>query len=380
MSNLFRFKLAWIFSKSAFWISIIIIFFGSKGITPADVFFLLSVYNIFMVILEYPTGVIGDYFSHKVSISLGYLLSSLATFVSLFQLPMYGYYIALFISALGIALVSGSDEALLYKLSKDFKKDFSSMTIISMVIGLITIMAGGFLGSININLPVFLDALFYFISFLLMLSVLDISKSTNKKDISSNNIFAFALSGVRYLISTKKLILLFGLNIPLSVLLLSLKWIYNPIFELYDLPEAYWGIAISIFSLITILGAIVYKKIKHFNILIGNLLFIVTLATLSFISSVYLSLFMFAIMVFILKVLDMHYVVEVNSYIKDNMRASLVSLKSLIIRLSSSLYLLFIGYVLGNFSVSYLFVFTALIIVSVWILFLLVFSNKKLFR
>lgn len=375
MSNLFRFKLAWIFSKSAFWLSIIIIFFGSKGITPADVFFLLSVYNIFMVILEYPTGVIGDYFSHKVSISLGYLLSSLATFVSLFQLPMYGYYIALFISALGIALISGSDEALLYKLSKDFKKDFSNITIISMVVSLLTIMVGGFLGSININLPVFLDALFYFISFLLMLSVLDISKSTNKKDTSSNNIFAFALSGIRYLISTKKLILLFGLNIPLSVLLLSLKWIYNPIFELYSLPQAYWGIAIGISSLITILGAIVYKKIKHFNVLTISFFFLGVLTILSFVSSVYISLILFAFMVFILKILDMHYVVEVNSYIKDNMRASLVSLKSLIIRLSSSLYLLFIGYILGDFSVSYLFVFTALIIVSIWMLFLVLFKK-----
>lgn len=376
MSNLNRFKLAWIFSKSAFWIPIIIIFFGSKGIAPDQVFFLLSLYNIFMVVLEYPTGVIGDYFSHKISISLGYLLAGLATFVSIFQLPMYGYYIALFISALGITLVSGSDEALLYKVSKDFKKDFSSLTSISLIVGLITIVAGGFLGSISLNLPVFLDALFYFMSFLIMLTVLDTVKHSSKKSSSSDNIFAFALSGVKYLLSNKKLILLFALNIPLSVLLVSLKWIYNPIFEAYQIPQFYWGLAIGVFSLITIIGTVAYKKIKYFKILSLSLLFITLLVSLSFISNMYVSLFLFSCMIFVLKILDMHYVVEVNYHIKDNMRASLVSLKSLIIRLLLSLYLAFISGVLSNFGINYLFVFTGIIIVSIWLLFLIMYKQR----
>jgi len=376
VSNLNRFKLAWIFSKSAFWIPIIIIFFGSKGIAPDQVFFLLSLYNIFMVVLEYPTGVIGDYFSHKISISLGYLLAGLATFVSIFQLPMYGYYIALFISALGITLVSGSDEALLYKVSKDFKKDFSSLTSISLIVGLITIVAGGFLGSISLNLPVFLDALFYFMSFLIMLTVLDTVKHSSKKSSSSDNIFAFALSGVKYLLSNKKLILLFALNIPLSVLLVSLKWIYNPIFEAYQIPQFYWGLAIGVFSLITIIGTVAYKKIKYFKILSLSLLFITLLVSLSFISNMYVSLFLFSCMIFVLKILDMHYVVEVNYHIKDNMRASLVSLKSLIIRLLLSLYLAFISGVLSNFGINYLFVFTGIIIVSIWLLFLIMYKQR----
>lgn len=376
MSNINRFKLAWILSKSAFWISLIIPFFNSKGFQADQVFLLLAVYSFFIVILEYPTGVIGDYFSHKLSVSLGFLISGIGLFLPLFMLPTIVYYFALFLLALGISLISGSDEALLYKLSSNFKKDLVNITSITMVFGLITIILGGFLGSININFPIVLDASLYFISFLLMFTVKEPNRGI-QKDIHTN-IFAFAASGINYLISNKKLVGLFGINIPLSVFLLSMKWIYNPMFELYNLPQYYWGIGIGAFSLISILGSLVYKRSKNINIPVLASLFLVSLLFIAPVNYISISVISFSMMHFLLKFIDMYFVVEINKKLNDTMRASLVSLKSLLIRLLSAGYMLFISFVLAKFGINYLFIFTGVLIVIFWIIFApFVYTNKK---
>jgi MFS family permease len=376
MSNINRFKLAWLISKSAFWIPLIIPFFNSKGFQADQVFLLLAVYSFFIVILEYPTGVIGDYFSHKLSISLGFLISGIALFLSVFTLPTIVYYFLLFLLALGISLISGSDEALLYKLSKDFKKDWASLNSVVMVYALITIVLGGFLGSINLNIPVLLDASLYLISFLLMFTVIEPNKGVQKN--IHTNIFAFAIGGLKYLLSNKKLIGLFGINIPLSVFLLSMKWIYNPMFEGYKLPQYYWGIGIGIFSLITIVSSLIYRKSKKINVPILGCLFLASLLFIAPSNYLYISVLSFGLMHFLLKFLDMYFVVEVNKQLNDTMRASLVSLKSLLIRLLSAGYMLFISFVLAKFSINYLFIFTGLIIILFWVVFApFVYINKR---
>lgn len=376
MSNINRFKLAWLLSKSAFWIPLIIPFFNSKGFEADQVFLLLAVYSFFIVILEYPTGVIGDYFSHKLSVSLGFLISGIGLFLPLFTLPTIVYYFALFLLALGISLISGSDEALLYKLSSNFKKDLVNITSVTMVFGLLTIILGGFLGNINLNLPVLINASLYFISFLLMFTVKEPSKGV-QKDIHTN-IFAFAASGIHYLLSNKKLIGLFGINIPLSVFLLSMRWIYNPMFEVYKLPQYYWGIGISVFSLITILGSLVYKRSKNIHVPIMACLFLASLLFIAPVNYIYISIISFSLMHFLLKFLDMYFVVEINKKLNDTMRASLVSLKSLFIRLLSAGYMLFISFVLAKFSINYLFIFTGVLIVIFWIIFApFVYTNKR---
>jgi len=204
MNSLSRLKLAWILSSSAFWISVVIPFFNSKSIQSDQVFGIISVYYLFIVLLEYPTGVIGDYFSHKLSVSLGFIISCIALSITVFELPMILYYFALFLLALGASLVSGSNEALLYKLSDDFKRDLVNINSVVQIFVLISVTAGGFLGSININIPVILDALGYFMAFLLMLGIKETSGYVSKS--IDDNIFSFALGGLKSLISNKKLV------------------------------------------------------------------------------------------------------------------------------------------------------------------------------
>ena len=74
-----------------------------------------------IVVLEYPTGVSGDQYSHKFSVLSGLLSTALGFFL----LSMDGSYLFFLFSssfvALGLSLIYGSDTALLHSVSMDFK-------------------------------------------------------------------------------------------------------------------------------------------------------------------------------------------------------------------------------------------------------------------
>ena len=63
---------------------VIFLFFTENGLSMTQILFLQSIYAIFTVILEIPTGTIGDYFGRKLSVSLG-------TFIFAFGIGIYSF-------------------------------------------------------------------------------------------------------------------------------------------------------------------------------------------------------------------------------------------------------------------------------------------------
>ncbi|NTW46507.1 MAG: hypothetical protein HGB18_05740, partial [Candidatus Moranbacteria bacterium] len=60
--------------SSRFWIPTFVLYLNSRGIETSQVLSLLGAYYVATIALEYPTGVVGDVFSHRMSIILGYVL------------------------------------------------------------------------------------------------------------------------------------------------------------------------------------------------------------------------------------------------------------------------------------------------------------------
>ncbi len=363
MTDLNRFKLASIVTGSPFWVSTIIIYFNSKGINLPEVFKLISFYQISIVLLEYPTGVIGDYFSHKTSITIGYLIAALSLLISTIQMPIVFYYIFIFILAIGVTLVSGSNTALLHKLSTDFKKDSSSLKSISLIWSLIAISLGGVVGNYNINYPTYLSGTAFFIGFLIMLTI----KYSEEKS-KEGNIFSKAKEGIVTIKNNPILLSVLTVNAIISGIFLSAKWFYNPFFQQAQLNIYYWGFLISAATLSTILGVYTYKKTKGNRLLVNFLFLILLLFVTSLGMFGYTNLALVALFAahavgggYIQTLLE----VDINNHINDSTRASVLSFGSLLIGLFSSIYIYFIGIVLKHFNISYLFIFTGILLLLV---------------
>ncbi len=369
MSNLLRFKFAKFFFSNAFWLAVTVLYLESRGLPLNQVYILVSIFSIGIVVLEYPTGVIGDYISHKVSIIIGYFMFSLATLLLGAALidSFYYYLVCILLAACATTLVSGSDDALLYNISKDFKKDFSNIQAISMVWMGVTISLGAYLSKYNLALPAFLSAISYFIAGCFALTIRKREKKKSKKSVKNNlarkgNIFSKALEGLSLVKRnyTVRILIIYG-GILVGYLY-SLKWLSNPLFEDLNLDRGWWGILMAVIMGLTALGSKVYGSIKKihpefilFFILLGSIL----LGFTNYLIVSYLGIFI----LFFFKGVAMTQIdVILNESITNSVRASIVSLKNLFLRIVSALYILLAGFILGKGNFLVLMIVTLVII------------------
>ncbi len=149
MTKLTKIKTAKILSSGIFWISIVISYLKFKSIPTDQAYFLISLYSISVVILEYPTGVIGDTISHALSYKLGLLIISLSYLGLSLPGTFTSYAILMITAALGVSLISGSDDALLFSNSKSFEKDYSQVKTYSIILSVIAISFGAWIYNYN---------------------------------------------------------------------------------------------------------------------------------------------------------------------------------------------------------------------------------------
>lgn len=127
----------------------------------------------FALVLEIPTGAIGDLLGKKKTLIFSTLASTIGVFTITFAHSMSGIFIGWIVSQLGYALFSGNGEALLYDTMKElgkedkFDKTISKVDAISMYTFAITALIGGFLYKVNIYLPHILWGVGYLLAFFL---------------------------------------------------------------------------------------------------------------------------------------------------------------------------------------------------------------------
>lgn len=336
--NLVKAKVARILTSGVFWMPIIVAYFGYRNITLENSYFLVSFYSICIVALEYPTGVIGDYFSHHLSLKVGYFLISAAFMLLGFQATTLYYGIILFIAALGVSLVSGSDDAVLISVSEDFDNDFREIKTIATVFSIIAIALGGIFYKIYPSLPFFASSASFFFSFTLVMLLKIDNGSTEVR----GNVFDKAFESLRFIQSKEDLRFLLIYTSVVSAFFVSSKWFYNPLFASAGIDEAFYGLSVAVLTLLNAFGTKISKKFR-FRYWQSSTIFLAMLALTGFLTgSIFLILPLMVL--FVLRgVLETQLMIKINKRLNSNIRASVVSFKNLIMRLVSALYLALAG-------------------------------------
>lgn len=81
--------------------------------------------------MEIPTGVIADRFGRKTSIILGSIVLSIAALIYGSIPNFYNFLLGEFLFAIGVALISGADKAILYDSLKENNQEHLSVKIFS---------------------------------------------------------------------------------------------------------------------------------------------------------------------------------------------------------------------------------------------------------
>lgn len=375
MTNLQKIKLAQIIGSAQFWTVTFVLYMTTQGLSIEQTYLLLSIFSILVVVLEYPTGVIGDHFSHRLSITLGYFAFAIVFFLLSFPGSFAYYLTALIFGALGTSLISGSDTALLHSISKDFKKDSSDVRMYSIIVAAISLFLGGYLASIDLRLPIYCSIITSFIPGLLILSM----KKIPRTDDFDGNIFKRSLEGLRHVRDNTILFHLMILSSIFGAFFLSFKWFYNPLFMELHIPVSSWGLIVGFATILIALGTYIYKRLSHAeNITTPIGIFIGLICLVGVTMSPTLSLIALVSSQLLRGYISSLFDVELNNAITGTTsRASILSLKSLFVRLFSSMYIFGAGFVLGKSSFLVLMVLTATLLLTLTVIPILKITSLK---
>ncbi|TXH00816.1 MAG: MFS transporter [Candidatus Moraniibacteriota bacterium] len=222
-----------------FWLPILYYYLTAiKGFSVAETTILLGLQEFLLIFLEVPTGVVADKVSRKFSIALGTLIIPLP-FVFLPYITTYASaLIIFFFRAVGKALVSGADSALLYDTlidldrTSEFKKIKTKSVAWMMGVSAAAIFFGGWMGQYGLyQLALSLPLPLYLISFAAILLMVEPESSKKSKEIQEVNYLKHVGKAIKIVVSHRGVLVIAIAFAFLEGLAVNMKWYYPAIFE-----------------------------------------------------------------------------------------------------------------------------------------------------
>ena len=348
---------------------IIILFFQEHGLSLTQIMTLQAIYSFSVALFEIPSGYIADLFGRKQTIALSTVFSFAGYLVFSFYGGFYAFAIAQILVGIGGSLMSGSDSALLYDtlLETGDKKAYTKIEGRNYAIGNFSEatagILGGFLAVSSIYLPIYVQTGILFLSIPIALSLVEPKMHKEEKmDRSLSAIFGVVKFAM---IENIKLRWLIIYSSAMGVATLSMAWFAQPFFKEINIPLAYFGIlwaGLNFSAGLTSFNSHKFDKSEK-----GNMLFYLALAmAVSFLFlGINNSIFglIFILIIYLLRgVVTPILRNEINENTTSNKRATVLSVRSFIIRISFAICSPILGYLADNYSLSYSFYVLAIIV------------------
>ena len=337
---------------------IIVLFFQEHGLTLTEVMVLQSIYSFSVALFEIPSGFIADVFGRKKTI----LLSTIFTFIGFLVFSFFGgfyeFAIAQVLVGIGGSLMSGSDSAIIYDtlVETKSKNTYTKIEGRTYAIGNFSEafagILGGFLAVGSIYMPIYVQTSILFFSIPIALTLIE---PKMQKENKLDRKFEAVLEVIRFaLVDNKRLKWLIIYSSAMGVATLSMAWLAQPFFKAINIPLAYYGIIWAILNFsagLSSFNAYQFDE-KYHNY---KILFYISLAMP--ISFMFLGLnASFFGLIFILFIYLLRGIVtpilrnSINENTTSNKRATVLSIRSLIIRISFAISAPILGYIADNYS------------------------------
>lgn len=325
-----------------FWIAIAIPYLLYRGLTSTQVFSLMSIYQLMGVILEYPTGVIGDRFGYR---KMAYLSNTLSLISMLVMSLSGGYFLYLFaltLLAIGNGFMSGNDMGILKSISTNIKRDTSNYNSLVDFSLFLSAIVGGLIGKISFELALIVSGVCMFCANIPLFLLKD---GINQKN-SVASLVAIAKDGVKILSNTLFLQLIVFVAL-FGGYAFTVKSILGSFGSIYSIDVVTVGFFVGIGGLFRSIGGKLFAEYPTKSVLLISIM-TALLVLVPGVSSKYTIVLgsMMSLQVF-LGYIQSKVDGDIHDLASDHVRASVFSLKRLIVKLCSSIYLAIYGYAIG---------------------------------
>lgn len=329
---------------------ILFLFYRENGLATQELFLLKAVYSFSIVVLEVPSGYFGDVWGRKASLVLGSTLGFAGFALYCVSSGFWTFLACEIILGIGMSFISGSDSALLYDTlkaadqEKDYLKEEGRMVSAGNFAEAVAAPLGVALAMLSLRTPFFFQAL---IAFAAVPAAITLKEPAREKLVGSIS-FTQILGIVRYAIKDNKPLRAAILySSVMGTATLTMAWFVQPYFADIALPLALYGILIPALNLLTGFVSMHAWRIEQ---AMGRTRTIIFIA--AGISGGYICMGLFGVaggLIFLFLFYGVRGVAtpvlrnQINEITPSDIRATVMSVRSLIIRLAFAL----LGPVLG---------------------------------
>jgi len=341
-----------------FSIPIIVLFWQENGLNMTQIMILQSLYALMVVLLEVPTGYFADVFKRKNSLVLGGVFFAIGIFMYGLGHNFIQFLIAELFWAASISFISGADSAFLYdtlkehKQEKLYKKIWGNAYFYGLVSFSLASILGSFIATINFRYTFFATIPFAIAMVFIGASL----KEPKKHKMIFERGYVFRLFQIikQVLVKNVKLRWLIIYSAVVYTFFQASLWLYQPYFKLLGIDIIYFGFIFAGFNIFAaIIGKYAYKieeKLGKRNSLI-SLMFLTGIAYLLMGKFIFIFSFCFALLhQFVRSFFRVVISDYVNQLTTSDIRATTLSIKSMISRLGYALVIPFAGWITDIYS------------------------------
>ncbi len=342
---------------------VVVLFYQDNGMGMHEIFILKSIYSLAIVALELPSGWMADVWGRKKTLLLGAVLGSAGFLMYSFSYGFWAFVAAEIVLGAGHSFVSGADSAILYdslkadKKSDEYVKHEGRITSAGNFAEALAGVAAGFLAAISLRTPFYFQ---FVVATLAVPAALMLKEPLTKAATTGHS--------VKSMFFTIKNMLLKETNLRVSILLsaatgtatLTFAWLVQPFFKAVDLPVEWFGILWTALNLsVGVSSAFAYRFEGHFNRRKEVFFIVLILALGYFLAGIailregIIFLFVFYFVRGIATVVFKNYI---NRYTPSEIRATILSVRNLIIRVSFAVIGPLLGWMTDHISLKMAFI------------------------
>lgn len=330
------------------------LFYEENGLTISDLFIIQSIYSVTIALIEIPSGYVADVLGRKNSMVIGTLFGFLGISIYAFSFGFNGFLFAALCLGIGQSFISGSDTALMYdslaqlNRSDDFIKLEGRTISMGNLAEAFAFVAGGFLAEISLRTPFYYQMGIAFVGLLVALFLVEpkLQRLEDGRSKPWKNIKMI----IRYAMIENTLLRAYILySAILGAATLAMAWFIQPYFKMLGLEVIYFGLIGAGLNLAVAIPSFyahtIEKKITN-RTLLSVLLGLIVACYFAVASINTLWGLLFLLVFYITRGVATPVLRDyMNRHTPSNMRATVMSIRSFIIRLLFASTSPFFGYV-----------------------------------
>lgn len=348
---------------------IIVLFFQENGLTLHEIMILQASYSLSVALMEIPSGYAADILGRRKTLILGCILAFIGFGIFSISYSFWWFLLAEVFLGLGNSFISGADTALMYdsllevnKEDKFLKYEGRSISIGNFAEAAAGIL-GGFLAAISFRHPAYAQVIVAFIA--IPFAFFLVEPSMHKERIKSS--WKTILNVLDYsMIKSKVLRTHIIYSSAIGVGTLMMAWLAQPFLKEIGVSMKNYGLLWALLNVLVGVFAFTAHIIEQHFTEIKSLLFVGLVTVSSYLLIAYNISYIGLVILFVFYANRGYATPLLRNYINhhtdSNIRATVMSIRSFVIRISFAVIAPLIGWVADHKSLSFAFITMAIII------------------